>query len=157
MTPRRRRMALVGLIVLGVGAAVAFALNAFQENLLYFYSTSDVVDGKAPADKTIRIGGMVTQGSVQRQSGSLEVRFVVTDYAKDVTVSYSGVLPDLFREGQGVVARGKLVGDNLFVAEEVLAKHDEKYMPPEVADSLKQQHSGQKPSSAPLPSTAAAN
>ena len=155
MTPRRRRMALVGLVVVGVGAAVAFALNAFQENLLYFYSTSDVVSGKAPVDRTIRIGGMVTQGSVQRQSGSLEVRFVLTDYAKDVTVSYSGVLPDLFREGQGVVARGKLVGDNLFVAEEVLAKHDEKYMPPEVADSLKQQHAGQKPSDAPLPTTAA--
>jgi cytochrome c-type biogenesis protein CcmE len=156
MTPRRRRMVLVGLIVLGVGAAVTFALNAFQENLLYFYSTSDVVGGKAPIDRTIRIGGMVTDGSVQRQPGSLEVRFVLTDYAKDVTVSYSGVLPDLFREGQGVVARGKLVGDNLFVAEEVLAKHDEKYMPPEVADSLKQQHSGLKPSEAPLP-TAAAN
>ncbi len=155
MTPRRRRMALVGLVVVGVGAAVAFALNAFQDNLLYFYSTSDVVSGKAPVDRTIRIGGMVTQGSVQRQSGSLEVRFVLTDYAKDVTVSYSGVLPDLFREGQGVVARGKLVGDNLFVAEEVLAKHDEKYMPPEVADSLKQQHAGQKPSDAPLPTTAA--
>ena len=155
MTPRRRRMALVGLVVVGVGAAVAFALNAFQDNLLYFYSTSDVVSGKAPIDRTIRIGGMVTQGSVQRQSGSLEVRFVLTDYAKDVTVSYSGVLPDLFREGQGVVARGKLVGDNLFVAEEVLAKHDEKYMPPEVADSLKQQHAGQKPSDAPLPTTAA--
>ncbi len=157
MTPRRRRMVLVGLIVVGVGAAVAFALNAFQENLLYFYSTSDVVSGKAPVDRTIRIGGMVTQGSVQREPGSLEVRFVLTDYAKDVTVSYSGVLPDLFREGQGVVARGKLVGDNLFVAEEVLAKHDEKYMPPEVADSLKQQHAGQKPSDVPLPSTAATN
>ncbi len=157
MTPRRRRMALVALIVVGVGAAVAFALNAFQENLLYFYSTSDVAGGKAPPDRTIRIGGMVTLGSVQRQPGSLEVRFVLTDYAKDVTVSYSGVLPDLFREGQGVVARGKLVGDNLFVAEEVLAKHDEKYMPPEVADSLKKQHAGQKPSAAPLPSTTAAN
>jgi cytochrome c-type biogenesis protein CcmE len=157
MTPRRRRMVLVGLIVVGVGAAVTFALNAFQENLLYFYSTSDVVGGKAPTDRTIRIGGMVTQGSVQRESGSLEVRFVLTDYAKDVTVSYSGVLPDLFREGQGVVTRGKLVGDNLFVAEEVLAKHDEKYMPPEVADSLKQQHSGQQPNNAPLPSTASAN
>ena len=157
MTPRRRRMVLVGLIVVGVGAAVTFALNAFQENLLYFYSTSDVVGGKAPTDRTIRIGGMVTQGSVQRESGSLEVRFVLTDYAKDVTVSYSGVLPDLFREGQGVVTRGKLVGDNLSVAEEVLAKHDEKYMPPEVADSLKQQHAGQQPNNAPLPSTASAN
>jgi cytochrome c-type biogenesis protein CcmE len=157
MTPRRRRMVLVGLIVLGVGAATAFALTAFQENLLYFYSTSDVVAGKAPADRTFRIGGMVTQGSVQREPGSLEVRFVLTDYAKDVTVSYSGVLPDLFREGQGIVARGRMAGKGLFVAEEVLAKHDEKYMPPEVADSLKQQHAGQKPLTTPLPATAAAN
>jgi cytochrome c-type biogenesis protein CcmE len=157
MTPRRRRMVLVGMIVLGVGAAVAFALTAFQENLLYFYSTSDVVDGKAPADRTFRIGGMVSEGSVQRQPGSLEVRFVLTDYAKDVTVSYSGVLPDLFREGQGIVARGKLVGEGLFVAEEVLAKHDENYMPPEVADSLKKQHAGVQPSDTPIPATTAAN
>jgi len=157
MTPRRRRMVLVGLVVLGVGAATAFALTAFQENLLYFYSTTDVVDGKAPVDRTIRIGGMVTEGSVARQPGSLEVRFVLTDYAKDVTVSYSGVLPDLFREGQGIVARGRLDGENLFVAEEVLAKHDENYMPPEVADSLKKQHEGMKPSAAPLQTTTAAN
>ncbi len=150
MTPRRRRMVLVGLIVLGVGAATAFALTAFQENLLYFYGVSDVVDGKAPADRAFRIGGMVSQGSVQRPSGSLEVRFVLTDYAKDVTVSYSGVLPDLFREGQGIVARGRMAGPELFVAEEVLAKHDEKYMPPEVAESLKQQHEGLTPSSAPV-------
>jgi len=157
MTPRRRRMVLVGLVVLGVGAAVAFALTAFQENLLYFYSTSDVVAGKAPEDRPFRIGGMVTDGSVVRQPGSLEVRFVLTDYAEDVTVSYSGVLPDLFREGQGIVARGRLAGEGLFVAEEVLAKHDEKYMPPEVADSLKKQHAGVQPSSAPLPATTAAN
>ncbi len=156
MTPRRRRMVLVGLVVLGVGAATAFALTAFQDNLLYFYSTSDVIDGKVPPDRTFRIGGMVTQGSVQRQPGSLEVRFVLTDYAKDVTVSYSGVLPDLFREGQGIVARGHLAGEGLFVAEEVLAKHDEKYMPPEVADSLKKQHEGVKPQTTPLAETAAA-
>jgi cytochrome c-type biogenesis protein CcmE len=156
MTPRRRRMVLVGLVVLGVGAATAFALTAFQDNLLYFYSTSDVIDGKVPPDRTFRIGGMVTQGSVQRQPGSLEVRFVLTDYAKDVTVSYSGVLPDLFREGQGIVARGHMAGEGLFVAEEVLAKHDEKYMPPEVADSLKKQHEGVKPQTTPLSGTAAA-
>lgn len=153
MTPRRRRMVLVGLVVLGVGAAAAFALTAFQENLLYFYSVSDVVDGKAPGDRAFRIGGMVSQGSVERPPGSLEVRFVLTDYGKDVTVSYSGVLPDLFREGQGIIARGRLAGSGVFVAEEVLAKHDENYMPPEVAESLKKQHEGLKPSSAPVPTT----
>jgi cytochrome c-type biogenesis protein CcmE len=133
-------MFLVGLILLGVCGATALALTAFQENLLYFYSPSDVTAGKAPEDKVFRIGGMVTQGSVQRAAGSMEVRFVLTDYAKNVTVSYSGLLPDLFREGQGVVARGKLGANGVFTAEEVLAKHDENYMPPDVADTLKQKH-----------------
>lgn len=140
MTPRRRRMLLVGLIVLGVASAAAFALTAFQENLLYFYSPSDVSAGKAPADRVFRVGGMVTEGSFQRPTGSLEARFVLTDFAHDVTVRYSGVLPDLFREGQGIVARGRLNADGTFVAEEVLAKHDENYMPPDVADSLRKQH-----------------
>lgn len=140
MTPRRRRMVLIGAIVLGVAGAAAFALTAFQQNLLYFYSTSDVADGKAPADRVFRVGGMVTEGSFQRPAGSLEARFVITDYAHEVTVRYSGVLPDLFREGQGIVARGRLNPDGTFVAEEVLAKHDENYMPPDVADSLRKQH-----------------
>ena len=140
MTPRRRRMMLVGLIVLGVGAAVAFALTAFQENLLYYYSPSDVSAGKAPVDRTFRVGGMVPEGTFARPSGSLEARFVVTDYAHNVTVSYTGVLPDLFREGQGVIARGRLGPDGVFIAEEVLAKHDENYMPPAVAESLQKQH-----------------
>lgn len=138
MTPRRRRMVLVGLIVLGVGAAVAFALTAFQENLLYYYTPTDVSAGKAPTDRLFRVGGMVPEGSYKRPSGSLEARFVLTDYANNVTVSYTGVLPDLFREGQGVIARGRLGADGVFVAEEVLAKHDENYMPPEVADSLRE-------------------
>ena len=138
MTPRRRRMVLVGLIVLGVGAAAAFALTAFQDNLLYFYPPSDVVAGKAPADRVFRLGGMVEEGSFKRADGQLEVRFVVTDFHNDVTVSYSGVLPDLFREGQGVIARGQLGADGVFVADEVLAKHDENYMPPEVAESAAQ-------------------
>jgi cytochrome c-type biogenesis protein CcmE len=133
-------MVLVGLIVLGVGAAVAFALTAFQENMLYYYSPSEVTAGKAPTDRLFRIGGMVPEGSFKRPPGSLEARFVLTDFVKDVTVSYTGVLPDLFREGQGVVARGKLGADGVFVAEEVLAKHDENYMPPDVADSLRKQH-----------------
>jgi cytochrome c-type biogenesis protein CcmE len=140
MTARQRRMFLVGLILLGVGGAAALALTAFQENLLYFYSPSDVSAGKAPPDKVFRIGGMVTQGSVQREVGSMEVRFVLTDYAKNVTVAYSGLLPDLFREGQGIVARGKLGADGVFTAEEVLAKHDENYMPKDVKDTLKQKH-----------------
>jgi len=139
LTPRRQRMLLVALIVLGVGAAVAFALTAFQENLLYFYSPSDVAAGKAPPDKVFRLGGMVPEGSFQRPSGSLEATFLLTDYAHNVTVKYSGVLPDLFREGQGIVARGRLGPDGVFIAEEVLAKHDENYMPPDVAEALRQQ------------------
>jgi cytochrome c-type biogenesis protein CcmE len=137
MTPRRRRMMLVGLILLGVGTAVAFALTAFQENLEYFHSPSEVAAGKAPLDKSFRLGGMVPEGSFKRMPGSMEARFVLTDYAHNVTVSYSGVLPDLFREGQGVVARGRLK-DGVFMADEVLAKHDENYMPPAVADALRQ-------------------
>jgi cytochrome c-type biogenesis protein CcmE len=140
MTPRRRRMVLVGLIVLGVGAAVAFALTAFQENLLYYYTPTDVSAGKAPTDRVFRVGGMVPEGSFTRPPGSLEARFVLTDYANRVTVSYTGVLPDLFREGQGVIARGRLGANGVFVAEEVLAKHDENYMPPDVADTLRKQH-----------------
>jgi len=134
-------MVWVVLMLAGVGTAAAFALNAFQDNLLYFYSPSDVSAGKAPRSRSFRVGGMVTEGSFHRPTGSLEATFVVTDFAKDVTVRYSGVLPDLFREGQGVIARGRLGADGSFVAEEVLAKHDEKYMPPVVAESLRKQHS----------------
>jgi cytochrome c-type biogenesis protein CcmE len=151
MTPRRRRMVLVGLILLGVSAAAAFALTAFQDNLLYYYPPSDVAAGKAPTGRVFRLGGMVEEGSVKRETGSMEVRFVVTDFQKDVTVSYSGVLPDLFRDGQGVIARGQLNADGVFVAQEVLAKHDENYMPPEVAESLRKQHEQKAP--APTPST----
>lgn len=139
MTPRRRRMLLVGLILLGVSGAVALALTAFQENILYYYTPSDVSAGKAPQDRLFRVGGMVMAGSFQRPPGSLEARFVLTDYDKDITVSYTGVLPDLFREGQGIIARGRLGEDGIFVAEEVLAKHDENYMPPHVADTLRKQ------------------
>ncbi|MBA3563344.1 MAG: cytochrome c maturation protein CcmE [Gammaproteobacteria bacterium] len=136
MTPRRQRMILVGLVLLGVGLAAGFALRAFQENLLYFYSPSEVAAGSAPAGRAFRVGGMVADGSVERAPGSLEVRFVLTDFAHTVPVRYTGVLPDLFREGQGTIARGRLSADGDFIAEEVLAKHDENYMPPEVAQSL---------------------
>jgi len=139
MTPRRQRMLLVGLAVTGVAIAVAFSLRAFNENLLYFYSPSQVAAGEAPAGKKFRLGGLVTQGSLKREAGELELRFDVTDMNKTMTVSYSGVLPDLFREGQGVIAYGVLAPDGSFRADEVLAKHDEKYMPPEVADALKAQ------------------
>ena len=149
MTPRRRRMVLVGLIVLGVGAATAFALTAFKENLLYYYPPTDVTAGKAPANRVFRLGGMVEEGSLKRESGSMEVRFIVTDFHNDVTVSYSGVLPDLFREGQGVIARGQLNEGGVFVAQEVLAKHDENYMPPEVAESLRKQHEKKAPAATP--------
>ncbi|CAN5307914.1 cytochrome c maturation protein CcmE [soil metagenome] len=136
MTPRRQRLILVGLMLLGIGLAAGFALRAFQENLLYFYSPSEVAAGEAPDDRTFRVGGMVADGSVERSPGSLEVRFVLTDFAHSVPVRYTGVLPDLFREGQGTVARGRLTESGDFLAEEVLAKHDENYMPPEVARSL---------------------
>jgi cytochrome c-type biogenesis protein CcmE len=136
MTPRRKRLLAVAGILLGVAASTALALRAFDDNMLYFYDPSQVAAGEAPTGKTFRVGGMVTQGSVKRVPGSLEVQFVVTDFAHSVTVSYNKLLPDLFREGQGVIAHGHL-SDGVFVADEVLAKHDEKYMPPEVAKSLK--------------------
>lgn len=151
MTPRQRRMTLVAVALLTVGGAVGFALKAFQDNVQYFFSPSDVSAGKAPAGRAFRVGGMVTEGSFKRATGSMEARFVLTDFSNNVTVSYTGVLPDLFREGQGVIARGKLDG-NLFVAEEVLAKHDENYMPPDVADMLKKKH--EKPTGTPTSTTA---
>jgi cytochrome c-type biogenesis protein CcmE len=137
MTPRQKRMATVAAILVGVGIATAFALQAFQKNLLYYYSPTQIHAGEAPDSRSIRVGGLVESGSVQREPGSLEVRFTLTDFANNVGVSYTGVLPDLFREGQGVIARGAMRDDGVFVAAEVLAKHDENYMPPEVKDSLK--------------------
>ena len=138
MTPvRRQRLILILLMVAGVATAATFALKAFNENLMYFFSTTEVAEGKAPKDAKFRLGGMVVEGSINRPDKGIMVRFDLTDYSKQVTVEYSGILPDLFREGQGIVANGRLNKDNVFVAEEVLAKHDENYMPPEVADSLK--------------------
>nr|WP_026223216.1 cytochrome c maturation protein CcmE [Methylosarcina fibrata] len=136
---RKQRLILIALMVIGAGIATAFALKSFNDNLMYFFSTTDVVDGKAPKDALFRLGGMVVKGSVARPGQDLTVRFRLTDFNKEVTVQYTGILPDLFREGQGIVAHGKLNGQGVFVAEEVLAKHDENYMPPEVAGSLKKQ------------------
>ena len=138
MTPvRRQRLILILLMVAGVATAATFALKAFNENLMYFFSTTEVAEGKAPKDAKFRLGGMVVNGSISRPGDGIMVRFDLTDYGKTVTVEYSGILPDLFREGQGIVANGRLNSAGVFVAEEVLAKHDENYMPPEVAESLK--------------------
>jgi cytochrome c-type biogenesis protein CcmE len=136
MTPRQKRMVTVLAILAGVGIATTFALKAFNQNLLYYYSPTQISAGEAPTSRTFRVGGLVQNNSVKREPGSLEVTFVLTDFEKEVPVSYTGILPDLFREGQGIIARGRL-DNGRFVAEEVLAKHDENYMPPEVKDSLK--------------------
>lgn len=131
MKARHKRLGLVvgGVAVLGVAAWLV--LSAFQDNLVFFYSPTDVVEGKAPKGRGFRIGGMVEVGSIKRQEDGVTVGFVVTDTAKSIPVRYKGILPDLFKEGKGVVAQGKLGNDGLFVADEVLAKHDENYMPPE--------------------------
>lgn len=134
---RKQRLYLIVLMVAGIAIAVGFALKAFNENLMFFFSPSEVIAGEAPRNNAFRLGGMVVDGSVQRPGENLLVRFDLTDFQKTVTVEYVGILPDLFREGQGIVSRGRLNREGVFVAEEVLAKHDENYMPPEVADSLK--------------------
>lgn len=161
MTPRQRRMTLVIGIVAGVSIAGALALSAFRNNVTFFFDPSQVAAGKVPAGEAFRLGGMVTTGSLRREAGSLEVRFTVTDFSHDVPVTYSGVLPDLFREGAGVVAHGHLAADGTFIADEVLAKHDEKYMPPAVARSLKRRHGESRtetePAAAPAGSTPASS
>jgi cytochrome c-type biogenesis protein CcmE len=129
-------MWLIGLVLTGVIVAAGLATRAFRENLLYFFSPSQIVAGQAPEGRTFRLGGVVVEGSVAREPGSLTVEFVVTDFAHSLPVEYTGPLPDLFKEGQGVVALGRLEPNGEFVAEEVLAKHDENYMPPEVANAL---------------------
>ncbi|MDH5181395.1 MAG: cytochrome c maturation protein CcmE [Gammaproteobacteria bacterium] len=134
---RRKRLGLILLLLAGVGTSVGFVTMALNENMNHFYSPTEVVDGKAPKNHTFRIGGMVRTGTVKRSNSSLDVNFEVTDTAKNVQVLYTGILPDLFREGQGVVAQGKLNDDGIFVASQVLAKHDETYMPPEAGQAIK--------------------
>ena len=134
---RKKRLYIVLAILVGVSAAVGLALSALQENINLFYTPTQIANGEAPKDTRIRAGGMVAEGSVKRSSDSLQVEFVVTDFAKSVTIRYHGILPDLFREKQGIVALGKLNADGVLVADEVLAKHDENYMPPEVTKALK--------------------
>lgn len=137
MTRKRRRLYLLGLMFAALGVATALVLSAFRDSIVFFYSPSEIVEKRIPPDRPMRIGGLVEVGSLQRTQGSLEIRFRVTDLNHAVPVIYAGVLPDLFREGQGVVAQGKLDSEGVFRASEVLAKHDENYMPPEVADALK--------------------
>ena len=137
MTRKRRRLYILLLCMLGLGTATALTLAAFQDNLVFFYSPTDVVEKQVPRERNLRLGGLVEVGSVERVAGSTEVRFRVTDMQHTVPVVFAGALPDLFREGQGVVAQGQFSSDGVFHAREVLAKHDENYMPPEVADALK--------------------
>ncbi len=137
MNKRSRRKVLILAVVFGVAIATVLGLTAFEENLLYFYSPTQVKAGEAPQTHSFRVGGLVLDGSVKRAPDSLTVQFDVTDNQESMTIEYTGILPDLFREGQGIVAMGSFNAGGDFVADEVLAKHDENYMPPEVADALK--------------------
>ncbi len=137
MKPRHKRLAAIGVGVVALGAAAALVLSAFEKNLVFFFTPSQVAANEAPQGKTFRIGGMVEDGSIAREADGITVRFAITDTAKVIPVTYKGTLPDLFKEGQGVIAQGRMGKDGLFVADEVLAKHDENYMPPEVAEALK--------------------
>ena len=140
MKPRHKRIAGIVIGVVALGVATALVLSAFQENLVFFFTPSEVVANKAPQGRTFRIGGMVEKGSVRRQADGVTVQFTVTDTAKTLPVVYKGSLPDLFREGKGVVAQGQLGADGVFRANEVLAKHDENYMPPEAKLAVEKAH-----------------
>ena len=135
MRRRQQRMLFAGVVFAGVAAAAALAVRGLGENMLFFFSPSQFAAGEVPAGQNVRVGGLVVQGSVVRGTG-LDVRFALSDGAEDIVVHYEGILPDLFREGQGIVARGRLIENGGFAADEVLAKHDENYMPPEVAQAL---------------------
>ena len=148
---RKKRLLIILAILAGVAIAVALALSALQQNINLFYTPTQIANGEAPQDTRIRAGGMVAKESLKRTGDSLDVEFVVTDFAKNVTIRYRGILPDLFREGQGIVALGKLNADGVLIADEVLAKHDENYMPPEVTKALKD--SGQLLDSGQLPAS----
>jgi cytochrome c-type biogenesis protein CcmE len=141
---RHKKLLVIVLALAGLGIAAALILNAFQSNLVFFFSPTEVAAGKAPGDRAFRIGGLVEVGSVKREQDGLTTRFIVTDTAKNIPVIYKGILPDLFKEGKGVVAEGKLGADGTFSATQVLAKHDENYMPPEAAQALEQAAKAQK-------------
>jgi len=137
LKPRTRRALWIVAGIAGLGVATALVLNAFRSNMVFFLTPSEVAEQKAPRDRPFRVGGLVEQGSVVREKDALTVRFKVTDTAKTIPVVYTGILPDLFREGKGVIAQGRIGADGIFRASEVLAKHDENYMPPEAAEALR--------------------
>jgi cytochrome c-type biogenesis protein CcmE len=144
MKPRHKKLTIIIASVAALGISATLVLDAFQSNLVFFFSPTQVAANEAPQGKSFRIGGLVEEGSVKRQSDGVTVNFVVTDTAKVIPVVYTGILPDLFKEGKGVVAQGKLSSDGIFRADEVLAKHDENYMPPEAAAALEQASNSQK-------------
>ena len=143
MKSRHKKLALIVLVVAVLGIAVALVLNAFNSNLVFFFSPTQVANGEAPTSRAFRIGGLVEEGSIKREADGLTTRFVVTDTARTIPVTYTGILPDLFKEGKGVVAEGRLGADGLFAATQVLAKHDENYMPPEAASAIEQAQKAQ--------------
>ena len=136
MKARQKRLIFIGAVLAGVAVAIALSTLAFRNNLLFFFSPTEIANGEAPTERQFRLGGMVLDGSLAREDGSLTVDFVVTDNLHTVPVSYTGILPDLFQEGQGVVAVGRIDGTGHFEADQIIAKHDENYMPPEVAAAL---------------------
>ena len=136
MKARHKRFVMIATGVAALGIAAVLVLNAFRSNLVFFFTPSEIVANEAPVGRSFRVGGMVVDGSVERQADGVSVRFVVTDTAQSIPVVFTGILPDLFREGKGVVAQGKLGQDGIFKAEQVLAKHDENYMPPEAAEAV---------------------
>jgi cytochrome c-type biogenesis protein CcmE len=136
MKPRQQRMLAVGLVAVGLAIAATFTLRAFEDNMMFFVEISDVMAGNYPKERNFRIGGLVVAGTVERAEGSLDMSFMVTDTRCALPVTYSGVVPDLFREGQGVVAHGRMGNGGTFVADKIMAKHDEEYMAPEVAESI---------------------
>ncbi len=145
MKPRHKRLTLIMVGLAGIGVAAVLILNAFRSNLVFFFSPSQVASREAPEGRSFRLGGLVEKGSLRREDDGLTVHFLVTDTVTTIPVIFTGILPDLFREGQGMVAQGRLSSDGVFHADEVLAKHDENYMPPEVAEVLKQAKNGAAP------------
>lgn len=144
MKARHKKLILIAVVVLALGAVAALVLNAFRSNLVFFFSPTQVVNGEAPRERAFRIGGLVESGSLRREADGVTAHFRVTDTAQTIPVTYKGLLPDLFKEGKGVVAEGRLNSSGVFVAEQVLAKHDENYMPPEAASALEQAQKAQK-------------
>lgn len=155
MKPRQKRIAIIGVGLVAIAAASTLVLNAFNDNLLFFFSPTQILAKEAPPDRPFRVGGLVEAGSVKRQSDGVTVSFQVTDTAKTVPVTYRGILPDLFQEGKGVVARGRLGPDGIFRADQVLARHDENYMPPEAAYAIEKAQKAQ--GTLVMPATAVGN